>query len=87
MLLLLSSESSDEHNTMPLLVEDDAPQNTSDKSDLKDHEDTSFNTSYELEIVPNLEDYQGALFDDAFDDLHHSKMLNSLTMHITSSWR
>ncbi|KAF0361819.1 hypothetical protein F8M41_014117 [Gigaspora margarita] len=60
-------------NTMPLLVEDDAPQNTSDERDLEDHEDASFNIFHESKTVPDLEDYQGASFDDAFDDLHHSQ--------------
>ncbi|RIB27715.1 hypothetical protein C2G38_2159899 [Gigaspora rosea] len=56
MLLLSSSESSNEHrnsltetepfqiDTMPFLVEDYAPQNMSDESNLEDHKDTSFNT-------------------------------------------
>ncbi|CAG8845530.1 34341_t:CDS:1, partial [Gigaspora margarita] len=55
------SESSDEHrnslietepfqiDTMPLSVEDNASQNMSDKSDLEDHKDVSFNTFHELE--------------------------------------
>ncbi|CAG8827454.1 41311_t:CDS:1, partial [Gigaspora margarita] len=61
MLLSLYSESSDEYrnslietkpfqiDTMLLLVEDDVPQNISDKSDLENHEDASFNTFHELE--------------------------------------
>ncbi|KAF0407932.1 hypothetical protein F8M41_008701 [Gigaspora margarita] len=83
MLLSFYSESSDKYrnslietepfqmDTTPLLVEDNAPQNTFDESDFEDHEDASFNTFYKLETVPDLEDYQGASFDDAFDDLHH----------------
>ncbi|CAG8840868.1 26579_t:CDS:1, partial [Gigaspora margarita] len=53
------SESSDEHrnslmktepfqiDTMPLLVEDDAPQNTSDKRNFEDHKNALFNTFHE----------------------------------------
>ncbi|CAG8765286.1 23241_t:CDS:1, partial [Gigaspora rosea] len=37
-------------DTTPLLVEDDAPQNTFDESDLEDYENASFNTSHESEI-------------------------------------
>ncbi|CAG8839145.1 34016_t:CDS:1, partial [Gigaspora margarita] len=36
-------------DTMPLSVEDNAPQNTSNKINLKDYKDASFNTFHELE--------------------------------------
>ncbi|CAG8563521.1 28799_t:CDS:1, partial [Dentiscutata erythropus] len=65
-------ESSDEHvhslmeiellqiDTTPLLVEDIVSQIRFDESNIEDHGDISFGTFYNLDTVPDLEDYQGA---------------------------
>ncbi|CAG8721581.1 3856_t:CDS:1, partial [Dentiscutata erythropus] len=47
------------------MTKDDASQNMSNVSDIEDHEDISFATeSYEI----GLEDYEGASFDEAFQN-------------------
>ncbi|RIB29275.1 hypothetical protein C2G38_2027855 [Gigaspora rosea] len=52
------------------MTQDNASQNTSNVSDIEDHEDISFATeSYEI----GLEDYEGALFDEAFQNLYHPR--------------
>ena len=57
-----------ELHQMDNMTQDDASQNTSNVSDIEDHEDISFATeSYEI----GLEDYEGASFDEAFQDLYH----------------
>ncbi|RIB12024.1 hypothetical protein C2G38_2249760 [Gigaspora rosea] len=57
-----------ELHQMDNMTQDDASQNTSNVSDIEDHEDISFATeSYEI----GLEDYEGASFDKAFQDLYH----------------
>ncbi|RIB01929.1 hypothetical protein C2G38_2229270 [Gigaspora rosea] len=57
-----------ELHQMDNMTQDDASQNTSNVSDSEDHEDISFATeSYEI----GLENYEGASFDKAFQDLYH----------------
>src|SRR5260363_240606 len=59
-----------ELHQMDNMTQDDASQNTSNVSDIEDHEDISFATeSYEI----GLEDYEGASFDEAFQDLYHPR--------------
>ncbi|RIB02696.1 hypothetical protein C2G38_2290449 [Gigaspora rosea] len=59
-----------ELHQMDNMIQDDASQNMSNMSDIEDHEDISFATkSYEI----GLEDYEGASFDEAFQDLYHSR--------------
>ncbi|RIB16159.1 hypothetical protein C2G38_2190742 [Gigaspora rosea] len=61
-----------ELHQMDNMTQDDASQNMSNVSDIEDHEDISFATeSYEI----GLEDYEGASFDEAFQDLHHSRTI------------
>ncbi|RIB10769.1 hypothetical protein C2G38_2205236 [Gigaspora rosea] len=57
-----------ELHQMDNMTQDDAFQNMSNVSDIEDHEDISFATeSYEI----GLEDYEGASFDEAFQNLYH----------------
>ncbi|RIB13987.1 hypothetical protein C2G38_2196350 [Gigaspora rosea] len=71
------SASSVEHSFMEAelyqmdnMTQDDASQNMSNVSDIEDHENISFATeSYEI----GLEDYEGASFDEAFQDLYHPR--------------
>ncbi|RIB08092.1 hypothetical protein C2G38_2252229 [Gigaspora rosea] len=59
-----------ELHQMDNMTQDDASQNTSNISDIKNHEDISFATeSYEI----GLEDYEGASFNEAFQDLYHPR--------------
>ncbi|RIB00684.1 hypothetical protein C2G38_2051468 [Gigaspora rosea] len=59
-----------ELHQMDNMTQDDASQNTSNVSDIEDHEDISFATeSYKI----GLEDYEGASFDEAFQDLYHPR--------------
>ncbi|RIB28935.1 hypothetical protein C2G38_2156629 [Gigaspora rosea] len=57
-----------ELHQMDNMTQDDASQNTSNVSDIEDYKDISFATeSYEI----GLENYKGASFDEAFQDLYH----------------
>ncbi|RIB29451.1 hypothetical protein C2G38_2301475, partial [Gigaspora rosea] len=71
------SASSIEHSFMEAelhqidnMIQDDASQNTFNVSYIEDNEDISFATeSYEI----GLEDYKGASFNEAFQNLHHPR--------------
>jgi len=62
-------------NNMSLLMEDETLQDMSDESNFEDHREAPFDEESQ-HSAPNsveidLDDYEEASFDDAFNDLHH----------------
>ena len=55
------------------VMEDEVSQNMSNESDLEDYKDTSLDDVIDKLVEINLKDFEGALFDDAFDDLYYSQ--------------
>jgi hypothetical protein len=59
-------------NNMSLFIEDEILQNMSDESD---HIDAPMDDVISEAVESDLDEYEEALFDDAFNDLHHPQTI------------